>query len=480
MEKKKNILILGAGPAGLSAGWKLAEKGFAVKVLEKEPYVGGQCATIERDKYRFDLGGHRFITTDKKLLREINGLMEGELIPTSRKSQIRLFNKYFDYPLEIKSLAKGVNPFFSAWCLLDYAYSVTRKRLFNPVESSFEDWVVNRFGRPLYRVFFGMYTRKLWGTSPKLISSDWAAQRISLINLTDVILRLLGKKSNAPKTYALNFLYPKLGIGRIVERLCEEIRCNRGELLVDSEVIKITHEEGNIKSILFQGPEGVKEISADFYVNTIPLPEFIHKLSPAAGEKYLHASRQIKFRSVRFMNIIFDQQRISPNTWIYVPEPEYVFFRIQETKNWSSYLVPDENRTALILEVACFEGDELWNKTDEELFQICLSDLKKLGLIDDSAKAVRFFSSRLKNAYPIYGLGYQKEIECCLELIKGMSNLISIGRQGLFRYNNMDHSVKMGMLAAEHIEHGNLEAKIFSIASEKEAFESERDRQDRE
>jgi len=406
--------------------------------------------------------------------------MDDELIEVPRKSQIRLFNKYFTYPLDLKNLIAGINPLLLTFCLLDYLYHTTRKKIFNPAEHSFEDWITNRFGYSLYRIFFGMYTEKLWGISPKLISSDWAAQRISLINLWDILLRLLGRKSRSPKTYALKFLYPKLGIGRICEKFAERISNNGGEIITNADVQHIERKESTVTRILYEKDGATQEISADFYVNTIPAPELVQKLKPQANARYIDVARQMKFRSVRFMNIIFDAERITNNTWIYVPEPEYIFFRIQETKNWSPFLVPDQSKTALILEIACFEGDQLWNKEEQELFDICLRDLKQMGLINGEIKAVNFFSTRVKNAYPIYELNYQEKVDICLELVKGMQNMISIGRQGLFRYNNMDHSIKMGLLAAEHIEHGNLEAKIFSLALEKEAFEIEKDKRDRE
>ena len=480
MEKKKNIIILGAGPAGLSAGWRLSEKGFQVKVIEKEQIVGGQCATVERDGFRFDLGGHRFISNDDELLNEIKTLMGDELITVSRKSKIRLFNKYFQYPLEIKDLVKGTNFFLSVRCLLDYLYSTVRKKLLHSTEDSFEDWVVNRFGYSLYSIFFRTYTKKLWGVSPKLISSDWAAQRFSLINLWDVLLRLIKRKRNIPKTYALKFLYPKLGIGRISEKFSEKIRENGGEIICNADVKQVVTEGNAIKKIIY-GTEGMlKEISGDSYINTMPLTEFVQKFHPTVEKKYIDASTRMKFRCVRFMNIIFDIERISENTWIYVPESQYIFFRIQETRNWSQYLIPEKNMTALILEIACFENDEIWKKDEEDLFNICLKDLKKLGFINDKIKAVKYSSTRLKHAYPIYDLKYQEKLDLCIEAVERIENMVSIGRQGLFRYNNMDHSIKMGLFTAEQIKRGVSEAEIFSINSKKKAFEIEKDKKDRE
>jgi protoporphyrinogen oxidase len=475
--KAKRIIILGAGPAGLAAAWKLAEAGQEVVVLEKESMLGGLCRTIRYKDYLFDLGGHRFITKDEELSRQIQELMGNELLTTPRKSVIRLRGKYFQYPLEFKNLLLNMDKIFLINSLVDYVYSVTSKKLLNKKDLSFEDWVVNRFGRTLYDIYFGMYTEKLWGISPKKISADWAAQRISLLNLWDVFLRLLGKEDNQPKTYALEFAYPKMGIGRICDRMAEEIKDHGGKIYLNADVKEIVLEEEFIKKIIYQEDGRNNEISGDWYISTIPLPEFVRGIRPEADEIYLRTSDEMHFRSVKFLNLIVDTESISDNTWIYIPEKEFVFFRIQEPRNWSRFSSP-EGKTSLILEIACNFNDEIWNAPDKVIFQRCVLDLKRLGLFDTSL-IKDYFTTKVQHGYPIYDLNYFEKIEKTMELLRGIDNLIPIGRQGLYRYNNMDHSIKMGFLTAEHIIHGGLEARIFSIASESVAFEIERNQEKR-
>lgn len=474
---KKRVIVLGAGPAGLAAAWKLAQKGQEVIVLEKESQVGGICRSIKYKDFSFDLGGHRFITKDHDLSREIKNLMGDELITTPRKSVIRLRGKYFQYPLEFKNLFINMDKVFLIRSLIDYFYSVGTKKLFHKKDDSFEDWIVNRFGRTLYDIYFGMYTEKLWGISPKQISADWAAQRISLLNLWDVLLRLLGKKSGRPKTYALEFAYPKQGIGRICERMKQEIEKKGGKIYLNSKVKNIILEEEFIKMITYEEDGRQRDISGDWYISTIPMPDFIKGIRPQIMGEYLKVAEAMAFRSVRFLNLLIDLPSISDNTWIYIPEKDYMFFRIQEPRNWSSLSAP-EGKTSLILEISCNQGDQIWSAPEEVIFKRCVNDLNRLGLFDTS-KISEHFTTSIEHGYPIYDLDYKIKIKKSMELLRGIENLIPIGRQGLYRYNNMDHSIKMGLLTGEHIVHGGLETRIFSIASESVAFEIEKDQEKR-
>jgi len=471
MDKLK-ILVLGGGPAGLSCAWKLAEAGHEVIVLEKELQVGGICRTIQRGDFLFDLGGHRFITKDEELSRIIQELMADELLTTPRKSVIRLRGKYFQYPLEFKNLFFNMDKLFLFKSTCDYIYAVVSKRLFNKQDASFEDWVINRFGRALYEVYFGVYTEKLWGISPKQISADWAAQRISLLNLWDVFMRLAGKESDRPKTYALEFAYPKAGIGRISDRMQEEIGKNGGKIELGARVNKIFLDDVKIRKVGYEQGGQLKEISADWIISSIPINEFIASIHPAPRPEYLEAAGAMRFRAVRFLNLIIDAEEVTDNTWMYIPEKSFLFFRIQEPKNWSRASAPS-GKTSLILEIACNPGDEIAAAPEEAIFVRCKKDLDKLGLFDTS-KIREYFTTYVQHGYPIYDLTYKDKVAGATRLLKGISNLVPIGRQGLFRYNNMDHSIKMGFLAAEHILHGGMETRIFSIASESVAFEIEK------
>lgn len=467
---KKHIVILGAGPAGLACAWKLSEAGFSVEVLERESGVGGLCRTIRRDGFCFDLGGHRFITKDSQIQGEIESLMGDTLLLRPRKSVIRLKGKYFRYPLEIKDTLFKLNPAFNMKAFLDYTLSSFVQRTFPRPDSSFESWVINRFGTTLYNLYFGPYSQKLWGVSPNMISSAWADQRISLINLGDVILRLLGKKRNQPKTYAESFYYPKKGIGQICETMAERIMLNNGIIRLNARVEHLTVHHNEAIDILCSEHGQYRKVRGDFFISTIALPDLIRMIRPRIDEAYHAIADKMDFRSIRFLHLVIDRERISDNTWIYIPESKFLFFRIQELRNWSATVVP-KDKTGLTLEIACNEDDHIWRADEKYIFDICFDNLKELGLLKNKKEVLDYFSSRTKHSYPMYTLDYFHKTDALLKLIDQIKNFISIGRQGLYRYNNMDHSLKMGFLTAAHLAHRSPKEDIFKIATEKKIFD---------
>lgn len=463
----RKVLILGAGPAGLAAAWKLAEQGIEVDCLEREADVGGLCRSIRRNGYVFDLGGHRFITKDEEVLKEILALMGDELETRPRKSVIRLRGRYFNYPLEIGDLVRKMDPVTTFRSGLDFL--LTKIRPAGKPDVTFEDWVVRRFGRTMYDIYFGPYSEKLWGLPPRLISSDWAAQRISLINLWDVLFRMLGRKKDMPKTYAMNFLYPRQGIGRITDRMAEEIRRKGGRIHCNAAVTTIRTNGDHLTGVGYRQDGVQKEMAADYVINTIPLPGFLASLEPAVDTGALDLVRRMKFRGLRFLFLTLDRPSVTDNAWIYVPEKKYLFFRIQEIRNWSPAAAP-EGKTGLTLEIACNEGDEVWNLPEKEAFEQCMDGLEEMGLIRRS-EVLEYFSEKVAAAYPIYSLQYRNEVTAMYRLAARVLNLLTIGRQGLYRYNNMDHSLKMGLLAARHVVEGLPVQSIMEIATENIIFD---------
>lgn len=465
------VVILGGGPAGLAAAWKLATANVEVEIVELENQVGGLCRTIKYHDYTFDLGGHRFITQNIKLADEIKELMGEELLDRPRVSTIRLQGKYFHYPLEAMDLLKKMNITTSIKCFFDYCLTIIKNKVFPKEDLSLEDWVVNRFGRSLYNIYFGPYSAKLWGIPSTQISSDWACQRISLLNLWDVFLRLLGKKKNMPKTYATRFYYPKKGIGRIPERMCEEaIKCG-ATIHLNTKVKEIIFEENKAQGVVVVEDDTTKYLSSDYVISTIPLPEMIKMITPKLNNEYIEIANSMKYRGIRFMNLCIDKEKVSDNTWIYIPEKEFLFFRIQEPKNWSPYHTPN-GKTALILEIACDEGDEVWNNTEYLIYNRCIEDLKKIGF-NLEGKVIDYFSTWIKHAYPIYDLNYREKLCKIYSMLAKLENFIPCGRQALYRYNNMDHSIEMGFAASNHILEGLPKSKIFKIASEAVPFETD-------
>ncbi|OGX15647.1 MAG: hypothetical protein A2166_02635, partial [Omnitrophica WOR_2 bacterium RBG_13_41_10] len=439
-------------------------------VVETENQVGGLCRTIRKDDYCYDLGGHRFITKDAEIQKEIEGLMLDDLIVQPRKSVIRLQGKYFNYPLDIKDIVMKLSPLFTFRAFLDYSLTSLLQKLFPRPDSSFESWVINRFGTTLYNMYFGPYSKKLWGIPPNMISSAWADQRISLINLWDVFMRMLGKKKDEPKTYAGKFYYPKKGIGQICEKMAERVTRNGGKIHLNTQVEHITMHDNQIADILCRKNGEQVKIKGDYFISTIALPDFVRGIRPRVDEKFHAIADKMDFRSIRFLHLMIDQERITDNTWIYIPENKYLFFRIQEIVNWSPQAVPP-GKTGLTLEIACNEDDEVWQAEDKQLLDRSLKNLNELGLLNDRNKVLGYFSTKAKHCYPMYTLDYFYKTNALLNLISQIKNAISIGRQGLYRYNNIDHSIKMGLLAARHIIEDYPKEEIFEVATEKKIFD---------
>lgn len=470
MVKSSRIVIIGAGPAGLAAADRLAAAGRDVLVLEAEDRVGGLCRTTSFAGATFDLGGHRFITKDQEVRDYILELLGDRLEARPRKSMIRLRNKDFAYPLDFKNLLTRMNPTITARAGIDYVFTALRQKMAPRADVSFEDWVVNRFGRTLYDIYFGPYTEKLWGRSPRTISADWASQRISLLSLWDVFLLLFKFKKEKPKTYATEFLYPTGGIGKMAEALAARVESRGGEVRLGATAREIKMERGRVREVGYTWKGRARGEKADFVITTAPLPRLLEMFRPAAGEDLLHVARAMPFRALRFLNLVINRPTLTDNTWVYIPESKYFFFRIQDLRNWSPSLCPP-GQAPLELEIACDEGDEKWTLPDDEVLKICLPQLKEVGL-DIGDDVVAYGSEYNAYSYPIYDLDYRAKIRAVLEYVWPIPNLLTIGRGGLYRYNNMDHSLKMGLMASRHIIEGAPRDDILEIAKEQSVFEA--------
>lgn len=466
---RADVAILGAGAAGLSAAWLLAEAGKNVCVVERDRQVGGLSKSVRREGFTFDLGGHRVLTREERVLERLKALLGDELLVRSRKSQIRFRRNYYAYPLSGHDLVLKLPPWTSAHCFAGYVASRLKGLVRSPRDDSLEAWIVNRFGRALYELYFGPYSEKLWGRSPSEISSDWAVQRISLLDLTDVILRLLHLRKGTPKTYAAEFYYPSHGIGTIWEKVADVVTDAGGQVLLNTSATRIETGEAGALAVVAERDGTAMRIEADTLVSTIPLPALVAALDPAQAQPVLDAALGLEFRSVRFLNVMLDLPQVSDNTWIYASDQDTLFFRIQEPRNWSPHNAP-EGSTSLILEIACDAGDETWRASDDEILVRCMEDLKRMGF--DVADAVLgHFSTRAEHAYPIYDLQYTDKLRTLRPALDAIPDLICCGRQGLFRYNNMDHSMHMGFLAAEVALGRQPREVVWQVGTEGEIFE---------
>lgn len=447
--EKVDVIIFGAGPAGLAAADKLVKNKKKVIVFEKEDQVGGISKTKEYKGYRFDLGGHRFFTKSK----EVNALWDETLgkdfLKRPRLSRIYYKNKFFDYPVKPMNALKGLGIGESIMILGSYI----RVKLFpSKEEKNFEQWVSNRFGKRLFNHFFKSYTEKLWGIPCEEIQAEWAAQRIKGLSLTSAVKNaLFPDKSGKIKTLIDEFKYPKYGPGMMYERMAENVEKMGGEILKQTEVAKLHHNGSEIKSVTVKDKSGKEtEYKADFYLSSMPITLLVQSLNPAAPKAALQASMNLTYRSFITVSVILKGKNPFPDTWIYIHSPEVKMGRIQNFKSWSPFMVPDKKHIALGLEYFATEGDDLWKMKDKDLIDLALTELEKIHL-GKKKDFVDGFVIRVPKAYPVYDSAYPKNIKTVRNYLDGFKNLQPIGRYGMFKYNNMDHSILTGLYAAEHI-----------------------------
>jgi protoporphyrinogen oxidase len=440
------VAILGGGACGLSAAHRLVEAGAQPIVLEREARPGGLCGTHERDGFRFDFGGHRFLSRSRALDALVRSLVGDALLTRTRSSAVLHEGRRYRYPLELDDVLRTAGLGDGARALASYARERVRQRIRRAPDASFRDWVVHRFGEDLYGRFFGPYTQKLWGLPPDEISADWAAQRISLESLGEVAARLVGLRRGAvPRTYARRYLYPRLGIGQIFERMAEVVRAGGGAIALAAEVTGLDLHRGRIRAVRYRDAGGERAIACDAVISTVALP-LVARWLGARGEIAQSAAR-LRFRGIRLHHLLLDGGEISPHTWMYVSEPRFRIARIQEPRHRSPEMAPP-GCTSLMLEIPCTPGDDLWSAPDGAVRDLCLDELRALGF--DVAGRVRdHFSAFVPEGYPIYHLDYRRDRARVLGFAGETANLISVGRQGAFRYVFMDTAMEMGRAAAQ-------------------------------
>ena len=450
----EKVAILGGGLAGLSAAWKLAQAGFEVDVLEALSELGGLAASFDRGGFIFDYGPHRFHTKNDDLLAEVRGLMGNELQGRNRKTTVYFMNRYFDYPLTGSNLLRNLPLSVAIPCFFDFLFTWIRGQIAPKIDDSFESWVVNRFGRRLYDIYFGPYTAKVWGNDPTQLSSSWAAQRVAVVDLWDLIKHTLGINTRPPdefehSPYLIDFHYPRHGIGTLPQRLADEIRAHGGRIHLNSRAVAVEHADGRARSVLYLHEGELQSLDADYVISSIPVNNLVYSMQPAAPPTILRAADNLKYRAMVFLYIMLDKPRVTDDHWIYFPAKEEVFNRISEIRNFSEDTVP-EGQTSLCVEITCDEGDHLWNASNGELFERSVEGLERAGLIRRE-EVLGYFARRMTHAYPTYDLDFEENLNRLTGYLHNFENLLTIGRQGLFRYFNMDHAMETGLLAAEQV-----------------------------
>jgi protoporphyrinogen oxidase len=477
-DRLKKAVIVGAGPAGLTAAYELVKAGQPVVVLESDPeYVGGISRTVNYHGYRFDIGGHRFFSKSQEVEDLWTEILGADMLQRPRSSKIYYNHKFYSYPLKpFEALAKlGVAE--SGRCL--FSFFVARVHP-TPNPKSFEDWVVNQFGRRLFQIFFKTYTEKVWGMSCKDISADWAAQRIKGLSLGSAIRNGLlpkrepNERAQVVKTLLDTFRYPRLGPGMMWETCARKVRNMGGEVLLGRSVTGCRFDN-NTKTwtVTARTANGTTEQHrGEHVVSSMPLQELIAQLEPRLPVATLQAAESLHYRDFVTVGLILRERRRFPDNWIYIHDPEVKVGRVQNYKSWSPEMVPDPNYCCYGLEYFCFEGDGLWTARDEDLVGLAKTELVKMGLATAS-DVVDGCVIRQPKAYPVYDDAYRENVEVIRQSLRDhCPNLHLIGRNGMHKYNNQDHAMMTAMLTARNILAGEQKYDVWAVNDDGEYHEA--------
>jgi len=465
------VVILGAGPAGLATGFALSRAGWSVQVYEQADMVGGLARTISKDGFRFDIGGHRWYTKKDELNYFLMDLLDGELILVDRISRVYFDGKYVDYPLRVGNVLSRIGAATSARAVGDFVVAQASQALTRKPIVSMEDAYVAQFGRTLYELFFRRYSEKVWGEECGNLSGDWVAQRSRNLSLFMALRDAVKRTDGKVESLVERFMYPRLGYGRISERMAEEIERAGGKVHFGWRVIRVEHDGQAITSVTVSDGAREQIIGGDAFVSSIPMTELAHDLRPEVDNSILAATRVLTYRDLITVHLMIDRPQVTNDTWLYVHDPRVTFARLHEPRNWSPALAP-EGKTSLVLEFFCDAGDAIWQRSDEGLCELATQELaEKLGFIEPR-EVIDGFAVRSRDAYPRYGLGYNDAVETVKGCLRAFRNLSIVGRGGTFRYNNADHAIETGLLAARNILGDAVD--VDSVNSEPEYLEERR------
>ena len=440
------MLIIGAGPAGLTAAWEAEKHGFKTLILESDKEIGGISRTVEKNGWRFDIGGHRFFSKADEVYQIWDEILDKEdFLLRPRMSRIYYKNKFYDYPLKASNALLNLGIIEAVRCILSYFYV----RVFPPKnQDSFEDWVAARFGWRLYKIFFKTYTEKVWGVDARTIGSDWASQRIKNLSLMKAVLNAfhVNKSGEIITTLINKFKYPKYGPGMMWEAAYKKLIQKNHEILLSSKVVKI-NKENDIYIVKINSGQ---EFKTKNILSSMPLAHLPITINPIPDNNVLNAGQNLKFRDFLSVAIVIDENDAFPDNWIYIHDPEVKVGRVQNYGSWSPYLVK-EGKTCLGLEYFVNIGDELWSMDDEKLIDLAIKELEKLSLIKTNS-TLEGYVVRMPKAYPVYDLDYSKNIDVIKKWLSNEhKNIYPIGRNGMHRYNNQDHSMMTAVLSIRNI-----------------------------
>jgi protoporphyrinogen oxidase len=458
-----HVVVLGTGPAGLSAAWRLAQLGCRVTALEKDTAVGGMGKTIGVGKYAVDYGPHTFHIRETEESRRIHDairpLFGDDPLVLTRGTRVLLRGKEYVYPLEMLQVLTGVSPLLSARIVFDYMMATIGSLVAPPrKEHSFEEWGVRNLGRTLYDLCFGNYSARVWGLPTSQISSK-QAQRVAKLNLKNVVLRAMGIKAD-PATYFTKYMYPRKGISVLFENMADEFRRTGNCLRLESSAIRLERHGDRIARVVFEHGGREEAIDCDGVVSTLPLPQLVGMITPALPPGVAEHAGRLRYRSLKLIYIALKRPQLTDYHWVYLLDTKFRVNRMSEQKNVSAEMVPAD-RTILCIELSCWRDEPLWSASDEEIYRLALRDVMQMGygVIEDEVE--EYHITDIPTAYPVYELDFEQHLIPVLEGVHAVPNLLTIGRHGLFLNNSMDDNVLLGMKVAGHIADGGFNSQAW-------------------
>jgi protoporphyrinogen oxidase len=453
MAESQRVAIIGAGPAGLTVAYELLKYSdqFRPQLFEAGTLVGGIARTESYKGFRFDLGGHRFFTKVQEVEDMWHEVMGDDFITVPRSSRIYYRGKYYDYPLRLLNALTNIGVYEAARIMLSYFKWQIRP---SKVEDSFEEWVINRFGGRLYMHFFQSYTEKVWGIPPRQIRADWAAQRIRNLSLMKAVINAV-TGSNDTASLIEEFQYPRLGPGMMWERVRDMVVAHGASIEMGARTTRVLRDGNHVTAIEIEhlGPDGApvrKLAHAEHFVSTMALRELVQSFDPPPPPEVLAAAGKLKYRDFLIVTLVLDHPDPFPDNWIYIHEPGVKVGRIQNFRAWSREMVPNPGQASIGMEYFCNEGDDVWRMSDAELIRMAGAELEQLGLATQASVADGTIIRQLK-AYPVYDEAYREALDVLEAWLGTLDNLQTVGRNGLHRYNNQDHSMLTAMLAARNL-----------------------------
>ena len=441
------MAVIGAGLTGLTSAYVLHQAGLPVTVFEAEDVIGGASRTVEVEGFRFDLGGHRFYTRNEAVLEVVRQLLGDDLLSVPRRSSIHLRGKLVEYPLRFSSALAALGPLASVGVGWSYVWEKAKGLARRPPEDTFEDWVVRRFGRKLYDIYFRPYSEKVWGVPCTELTADFAAQRIRGLSLRAAIRGMFVKGDGESPSLVSRFLYPRFGFGQIPGAMAE--RLPAGAVALGTQVVGMTHRGGRITEVAWRRGDEQGRMKPEEVISTMAVTDLVRRLSPAAPGAVVAAAERLRYRDLVIVFLMLNREQVMTDQWMYFPDEAIFIGRIHEPKNWSGAMSP-EGKTSLVVEVFCYRGDEVWEESDASVTGRVVRQLVDLGMIAESEHAGGMVV-RLARAYPLYVGTYRDDLDTVMGYLRSFENLQSVGRNGLFRYTSGDYYMEMGMKAAENV-----------------------------